>query len=245
MSAARLSSISSQTLSQILERQRLHSLGKTPPPSQLVNVTRNLEVLRDGILNLERQLVEAQHDAGGSGGSGSGGEIAAMQTSASALRNQWERAKRMLGDDGKDIEDLPPVRRPESPTRTGTPPRRGNRIDAPYTDSPPLPASPAFEPAEEMTVQRQMMDEQDTHLETLSHSIRRQREISENIGSELDVHTGLLEDLEVGLDRTAGRLGGARRRLETVGRGARENFSAVTIAILILALLILIVIFKT
>jgi syntaxin 8 len=65
--------------------------------------------------------------------------------------------------------------------------------------------------------------EQDTHLETLSHSIRRQREISENIGSELDVHTGLLEDLEVGLDRTAGSLGGARRRLETVGRGAREN----------------------
>ena len=105
MSAARLSSISSQTLSQILERQRLHTLGKTPPPSQLVNVTRNLEVLRDGILNLERQLVEAPHSAGGSGGSGSGGEIAAMQTSASALRNQWERAKRMLGDDGKDIEE--------------------------------------------------------------------------------------------------------------------------------------------
>jgi syntaxin 8 len=113
-------------------------------------------------------------------------------------------------------------------------------------DNPPAPASPTFEPAEEMVFQRQMMDgqrsdsdisyliavlkifylalaEQDTHLESLSHSIRRQREISENIGSELDVHTGLLEDLELGLDRTAVRLGGARRRLETVSRGARDN----------------------
>ncbi|KAF9519385.1 hypothetical protein BS47DRAFT_1337142 [Hydnum rufescens UP504] len=160
--------------------------------------------------------------------------MAAMQTSASALRNQWDRAKRMLGDDGKGIEDLPPVRRPESPTTAS----KGK-------GSMPAPPSPTFEPEEEMVVQRQMMDEQDTHLDTLSHSIRRQREISENIGSELDVHTGLLEDLEVGLDRTAGSLGGARRRLETVGRGARENCSAVTIAILIVVLLILIVIFKT
>jgi len=241
MSAGRLSSISSRTLAQLLERQRLQSLGKTPPASQLTTIARNLEVLRDGILNLERQLAEAQRGEGGSSGSGSRGEMAAVQTSASALRNQWDRAKRMLGDDGKGIEDLPPVRRPESPTTAS----KGKGVDVPYTDSPPAPASPTFEPEEEMVVQRQMMDEQDTHLDTLSHSIRRQREISENIGSELDVHTGLLEDLEVGLDRTAGSLGGARRRLETVGRGARENCSAVTIAILIVVLLILIVIFKT
>lgn len=65
--------------------------------------------------------------------------------------------------------------------------------------------------------------EQDTHLDTLSGSIRRQRELSENIGNELDVHTGLLEDLESGLDNTALRLGSARRKLETVGRGARDN----------------------
>lgn len=65
--------------------------------------------------------------------------------------------------------------------------------------------------------------EQDTHLDTLSSSIRRQRELSENIGAELDVHTGLLEDLESGIDNTALRLGGARRRLGVVGRGARDN----------------------
>lgn len=93
-----------------------------------------------------------------------------------------------------------------------------------------------------MQTQRQMMDgihlplcppfllahlhyftEQDTQLETLSHSIRRQRELSENIGNELDVHTGLLEDLESGLDNTALRLGGARRKLDTVAKGARDN----------------------
>jgi hypothetical protein len=67
------------------------------------------------------------------------------------------------------------------------------------------------------------LTEQDTQLETLSHSIRRQRELSENIGNELDVHTGLLEDLESGLDNTAIRLGGARRKLDAVAKGARDN----------------------
>jgi hypothetical protein len=105
MSAGRLASVSSRTLAQVLERQRLQSLGKTPPASQLIAITRNLEVLRDGILNLERQLAEAQHGEGGSSGSGSRGEMAAMQTSASALRNQWDRAKRMLGEDGEGIEE--------------------------------------------------------------------------------------------------------------------------------------------
>lgn len=69
--------------------------------------------------------------------------------------------------------------------------------------------------------------EQDTHLDTLSSSIQRQREISMHIGSELDVHQGLLEDLEVGIDRTASNLGGARRRLDRVARGARENGSLI------------------
>ena len=87
MSAPRLSALSSQTLSLLLERQRLQTLGKAPPTSQLVNVKRNLELLREGILNMEE-----------------GGEGEGLQK-AVALRGQWERAVRMLGEDGHGIEE--------------------------------------------------------------------------------------------------------------------------------------------
>jgi len=110
----------------------------------------------------------------------------------------------------------------------------------PYVDDePPLNAS------EELQTQRQMMEDQDTQLDQLSTSIQRQREISLQIGGELEVHTGLLEDMENGVDRTTLRLGGARRRLDHVARGAKENGSAVTIGLLIAILLILIMYFKT
>ncbi len=86
MSAARLSSISTQTLSALLERTRLQQLGKTPPASQLANIKRNLEVLKDGILQLEQSQGEES-------------------TPTNTLRGQWERAKRMLGEDGHGIPE--------------------------------------------------------------------------------------------------------------------------------------------
>jgi len=229
MSAARLSSISAQTLSALLERTRLQQLGKTPPASQLANIKRNLEVLKDGILQLEQSQGEES-------------------TATNTLRGQWERAKRMLGEDGHGIPDLPPLRPPsQSPSSvqlhemmSGSDP-----IVTPYRDDPLDSSSPPLDPADELLVQRQMMDEQDTHLDTLSRSIQRQRELSENIGDELDVHSGLLEDVEAGVDRTALRLGGARKRLDHLARGAKDNCSALTIGTLIIVLLILIIIFQT
>ncbi|KAG5730811.1 hypothetical protein E4T56_gene6379, partial [Termitomyces sp. T112] len=86
---------------------------------------------------------------------------------------------------------------------------------------------------------------QDQHLSRLSHSITRQHHISLQINDELDVHRGLLEELDTDLERTEGRLGRARRGLERVGRGVRGNGSTVAIGVLIFVLLILIIVFKT
>ena len=68
-----------------------------------------------------------------------------------------------------------------------------------------------------------LLAEQDDHLEHLSQSISRQHHISLQINDELDTHTGLLEGLDHDLDRTQGRLGNARRRLDRVARGAKAN----------------------
>lgn len=71
--------------------------------------------------------------------------------------------------------------------------------------------------------QQMLMDHQDVHLDELSRSITRQRDLSLQINDELDVHTGLLEGLDHDMDRTDSRLTGARRRLDRVAKGAKEN----------------------
>jgi syntaxin 8 len=65
--------------------------------------------------------------------------------------------------------------------------------------------------------------EQDQHLDNLSHSINRQHHISLQINDELDVHHGLLQDLDADIDRTQGRLSNARKKLDRVARGVKNN----------------------
>lgn len=90
---------------------------------------------------------------------------------------------------------------------------------APYTDDPEA----GYSSEDMLLQQRQIMDDQDVHLDELSRSITRQRDISLQINDELDVHTGLLEGLDHDLDRTDSRLTNARRKLDRVARGAKEN----------------------
>ena len=71
--------------------------------------------------------------------------------------------------------------------------------------------------------QRELMDEQDLHLDNLSQSINRQRDLSLQINDELDVHTGLLEELDEELDSTDTRMSRARQKLDRVARGAKQN----------------------
>lgn len=91
---------------------------------------------------------------------------------------------------------------------------------APYTDDPEA-GYPA--PDTMLQTQRQMMDEQDVHLDQLAHSIGRQRDLSLQINDELDVHHGLLQGMDEELDRTNDRLSQARRKLDRVAKGAKEN----------------------
>jgi syntaxin 8 len=47
--------------------------------------------------------------------------------------------------------------------------------------------------------------------------------MSLQINEELDVHSNLLQELDTQLDRTEGRLGRARKSLDKVARGVRNN----------------------
>ncbi|KAI0051543.1 hypothetical protein FA95DRAFT_1485286 [Auriscalpium vulgare] len=253
MSLPKLTALSTQTLSLLLERQRLSTLAPvggqaTSNTLHLPQITRNLKQLRSGILDLE--VKDGRSEA------------------VVLMRNQYERMRGMLGfdadkhglesfDEGKgddadgspsgaaatlESEDASGSSTPEQ--RSWRKPERSSSVEAvytPYTDDPEA----GMHPSILLQEQRRQMDTQDDHLDHLSRSINRQRDISLQINDELDVHTGLLEGLDVDLENTSGRLGGARRQLDRVAKGAKEHGSTMTIALLILVLLVLIIVFKT
>jgi syntaxin 8 len=91
-----------------------------------------------------------------------------------------------------------------------------------YQNSPSRP-SDDYSPGDILSQQQQMMLDQDESLDRLSDSIGRQRELSIQIGDELDSQGELLEDVDGIVDRSRSRLDGARRRLNRFSNKAKDN----------------------
>lgn len=90
----------------------------------------------------------------------------------------------------------------------------------------------------------QVLAEQDEALDRLGESISRQRELSIQIGDELDEHVAILDDVDRHVDRHQTRLDKARKNLGTVARKAKDNMQLTIILILIIILVLLIIILK-
>ncbi|KAF8132321.1 hypothetical protein EV363DRAFT_1327646 [Boletus edulis] len=238
-SHSKLTSLATTTLSLLLERQRLQS---THPTLHLAQIATNLRTLRSGVITLQDASDVESGLADGS-----------MDDGVTALREQYERLRGMLGEEEAKkagLASIVPLEVP-SPTLPPTPQRKHSLSPAfePYTDDPSEPDpeydAHALREGDILLQQRQIVQDQDTRLDHLSSSIYRQHHISLQINDELEMHTGLLGALDTELDGTQAHMAGARRRLTRVARGAKENGSTVTIGLLILVLLVLIVVFKT
>ena len=90
----------------------------------------------------------------------------------------------------------------------------------------------------------QVIAEQDEQLDRLGESIRRQGELSIQIGEELDSHVQMLDGVDVMVDRHQTRLDKARKSLGTIARKANDNKQLTIIFVLIIILVLLIVILK-
>lgn len=91
---------------------------------------------------------------------------------------------------------------------------------------------------------KNVLRDQDEQLDRLGDSIGRQRELSIQIGDELDDHVQMLDDVDHHVDRHQSTLDGARKRLGTIARKARDNSQLTIILILICVLVLLIIILK-
>ena len=91
MSLAKLTSISTQTLSLLLERQRLQSLGQPTSGlrTQAQQIARNLNQLRSGIIALEQDQLSGRQES---------------KEACRLLRSQFDRMRGMLGEDSVDVE---------------------------------------------------------------------------------------------------------------------------------------------
>lgn len=132
MSLAKLTAISTSTLSLLLERQRLQTLpqytSQTSNPLHIPQITRNLRQLKAGILALEAS--EGRTEA------------------VTLLRSQYGRMRGMLGEDadraGIEVLEEPKVERDEDEDRERSPVADRTRtrssstepIYTPYADDP-------------------------------------------------------------------------------------------------------------
>lgn len=90
----------------------------------------------------------------------------------------------------------------------------------------------------------QILEEQDEQLDRLGESIGRQRELSMQIGDELESHVAMLDEVDGIVDRHQNRLDRAKRMLGKVAKSAGENKQLTLIFVLIIVLVLLIAILK-
>ncbi|KAF2767146.1 snare-domain-containing protein [Teratosphaeria nubilosa] len=113
-----------------------------------------------------------------------------------------------------------------------------------YRDEPEAPDQSEMDNQQIHAYHSQVLREQDEQLDVLGQSISRTRLLGIQMGDELDEQNELLDDMERGVDRHESTLHRAQKRLGRVARKSRDNWSWVTIGILICILVLLLVLLK-
>ncbi|KAF1968354.1 SNARE complex subunit [Bimuria novae-zelandiae CBS 107.79] len=237
----------------LLERQRAISLNLSPN-TQDGQISRSLEQLRSGIESLESQVADTADESITS-------QLPRLRAKLADLSSQFNpNAPPSTGASAPTPNDpsLVPAftaaqsKKPASKSVrfTDTPsseddPNRASLF--PYRDDPDPSEGPDHSSLSNQQIHKyhsQVISEQDEQLDALGASIGRQRELSMQIGDELDGQVLLLDDVEEGVDRHAAQFRRARGRLDRFSRKARENWSVTVIVVLICILVLLIVITK-
>lgn len=142
------------------------------------------------------------------------------------------------------------ARKPKTVRFSDTPASPSNELFGAYRDDPSDDTAGYRDQAATLDNQQlhqyhsRVLDEQDEQLDRIGESIGRQRELSMQIGDELDSHVAMLDDVEAVTDRHQSRLDRASRALSKVARSAAENKQMTAIFVLIIILVLLIAILK-
>jgi len=239
----------------LLERQRAVSLN-LPSNSQDGQISRSLEQLRSGIESLESQVEDAEDESITS-------QLPRLKSQLADLTSQFERNTNTSSSTVQTPNDTslqPDFAAAQKKPRQGSKSVRfsDNPSDSasddpnraalfPYRDDPDTEAAPDQSHLDNQQIHAyhsQVLRDQDDQLDQLGVSIGRQRELSMQIGDELEGQVMLLDEVEEGVDRHTAQFRRARGRLDRFSKKAKENWSLTVIVVLIVILVLLIVITK-
>lgn len=252
----------------LLERQRAISLN-LEPNSQDGHISRSLDSMREGIEALERQETDASENGDSQAirlrqqfddltsqfrGFPTTSTSSLTQPNDPSLSADFARAKdsRPRNPSSSSFLKRSAADSP-NPTKsvrfTDSPPdpdEEANRAALfPYQDEPEAPNDQSQLDNQQIhDYHKGVLQQQDEQLDRLGESIGRQRDLSIQIGDELDDHIQMLDDVEGHVDRHQTRLDGARRRLGSVARRAKDNKQLTIILILVIVLVLLIIILR-
>ncbi|KAL1634960.1 hypothetical protein SLS56_002044 [Neofusicoccum ribis] len=249
----------------LLERQRAVSLNLSPN-SQDGQISRSLESLSSGIDALDAQLSqnpdESLQDQASRLRSQYDDLTTQLRTTGAAVAANSSLSSPndpSLSADFAAATTAPAARSGNAPKKAVrfTDASSDDSYDAeananraalfPYRDDPDedsVPDQSGLDNQQIHAYHRQVIEQQDEQLDRLGESIGRQRELSIQIGDELEGHVMLLDEVDESVDRHQSQLDRAGKRLQRVGRRARENWSMTLIVVLIVILVLLIIITK-
>ncbi|KAG0744956.1 hypothetical protein G6F57_008873 [Rhizopus arrhizus] len=218
---SRLDLIADNTLSVILERNRLKEL-KLDVEKYETNVQKNLTQLKQGIQQLEQQLSEQEQ-------TNTAKDTKNEENKLIALQVKVDRLEVLVSGNAADAT----TRELLLNNNKNNDPPRFNPIDANHLENSQI-----------LQLQQRIMDDQDQDLDHLSDAILRQRELGLLIGEELETHAILIDETGDMVDRTDERLRRAKKKLDYVGRKVKDNKSICIVIALILIFFILVALFR-
>ncbi|KAG8417815.1 hypothetical protein J3459_006496 [Metarhizium acridum] len=238
----------------LLERQRATSLN-LDSDSQDGHISRSLDQFRSGLASLEQEQSRHEQERD----TESADSLAALRRQLEDLTAQFHgftsasiEHTLTVPNSNELAEDFSHAssRRAKTVRFSDSPVAPTEEPIGPYRDDPATDSAGYRDLAAEMTNQQlhqyhsQILEEQDEQLDRLGESIGRQRDISIQIGDELDSHVAILDEMDTTVDRYQGRLDRAKGALGKVAKGAGENKQMTAIVVLIIILILLIAILK-
>lgn len=240
----------------LLERQRAVSLNLEQGKDD-GHISRSLSNLQEGIENLEAHQQHADDAArlrkqyqdlySQFHGTAAPASPDITRPNESSLQNDFDAAQSRPSQQRRNksvrFRDDPnaPAEEQDDPVETAN--RAALFSDQErYRDEPSAPDQSHLDNQQIHAYHKQVLQGQDEQLDTLGASIGRQRMLGIQMGDELDEQNELLDDVQSGVDRHTSTLERAQKRLGHVARKSRDNWSWVTIGILIVILVLLIVV---
>jgi len=223
----KLLSLSDSTMLMLMDSSLINST------SQSTKIKSNLDKLIKGRAVSESWLTREE-----SKGEMSESDLRVWEDLLVKLASQIEKLESLTGN---SAAPLPGVQRhelintnPEDPyvprvqqTNTSNKLNSRNTVNADVTDQ------------QLSQLQVRMFEDQDAHLEQLSHVVSQQKQIGIHMNEELESQIGLLEEVDNEVDQTGSRLQTASRRLEIVSKKVKEQAPICLIFILVLILIVL------